>query len=65
MEALQRHFKGAACDCMDGVRFDWPGKWILVRASNTEPIVRAIAEAPTREEARRLCEEAAEIVSPR
>jgi phosphomannomutase len=59
MDTLQRHFRGAACDCMDGVRFDWPGKWLLVRASNTEPIVRAIAEAPTAEEARQLCVEAA------
>jgi phosphomannomutase len=65
MESLQRHFTGAACDCMDGVRFDWPGMWLLVRASNTEPIMRAIAEAQTTEEARRLCEEAAMSLSPR
>jgi phosphomannomutase len=59
LEQLKKHFDGATCDCMDGARFDWPGKWLLVRPSNTEPIVRAIAEAPTLEEARRLCEEAA------
>jgi phosphomannomutase len=61
-EALQRHFAGARCDCLDGVRFDWPGKWLLVRASNTEPIVRAIAEAETPEEAQRLCDEAAKVL---
>jgi phosphomannomutase len=63
MEALQRHFAGAVCDCLDGVRFDWPGKWLLVRASNTEPIVRAIAEAQTTDEARRLCDEAASVLA--
>ena len=63
MDSLQRHFTGAACDCLDGLRFDWPGKWLLVRASNTEPIVRAIAEAPTAEEARQLCDEAASVLS--
>jgi phosphomannomutase len=63
MDALQRHFAGATCDCLDGVRFDWPGKWLLVRASNTEPIVRAIAEAETTEEATRLCEEAASVLA--
>jgi phosphomannomutase len=63
MKSLQKHFTGAACDCMDGVRFDWPGKWLLVRASNTEPIVRAIAEAPTMEEAKRLCVEAAKMLA--
>ncbi len=61
-ESLKRHFKGAVCDCLDGVRFDWSGKWLLVRASNTEPIVRAISEAPSAEEARRLCEAAGTVL---
>ncbi len=63
MESLRRHFADAACDCLDGVRFDWPGKWLLVRASNTEPIVRAIAEAETADEARRLCQVAADVLN--
>ncbi|HEY1601808.1 MAG TPA: hypothetical protein VGG64_19560 [Pirellulales bacterium] len=45
------------------MRLDWPGKWLLVRASNTEPIVRAIAEAPTAAEAQKLCDEAASIMA--
>ena len=40
-------FADAAADRLDGLRLDWPGRWLLVRGSNTEPIVRAIAEAPT------------------
>jgi phosphomannomutase len=63
MNSLRRNFADAACDCLDGVRFDWPGKWLLVRASNTEPIVRAIAEAETAEEARRLCGQAAQLLT--
>jgi phosphomannomutase len=63
MKSLQRYFSGAACDCLDGVRFDWPGKWLLVRASNTEPFVRAIAEAETAEEAGRLCDQAAQLLA--
>jgi phosphomannomutase len=62
LDALSRHFADAACDRMDGLRLDWPGRWLLVRGSNTEPIVRAIAEAPTAEEARRLCDEAAAAI---
>ncbi|MFO0423044.1 MAG: phosphoglucosamine mutase, partial [Planctomycetia bacterium] len=31
-------------DRLDGLRLDWPGGWLLVRASNTEPIVRLVAE---------------------
>jgi phosphomannomutase len=34
----------------------------LVRGSNTEPIVRAIAEAPTAAEASSLCEAAAQAL---
>jgi phosphomannomutase len=47
---------------MDGLRLDWPGRWLLVRASNTEPIVRAIAEARTKTEAKRLCDDAAHVL---
>ena len=44
---------------MDGLRLDWPNKWILVRPSNTEPIVRAIAEAGSMADAQALCDVAA------
>ena len=46
---------------MDGLRLDWDDKWILVRPSNTEPIVRAIAEATSMADAQELCDAAAEI----
>ena len=58
LAAVGKHFSDATADRMDGLRLDWPGKWLLVRSSNTEPIVRAVAEAPTRAEAERLCNEA-------
>ncbi len=40
-------------DRQDGLRMDWPAerKWAHLRPSGTEPIVRIIAEAPTREDA--------------
>lgn len=63
LDALERHFSDARADRLDGLRLDWPGKWLLVRASNTEPVVRAVAEARTAAEARRLCDEAARIMA--
>jgi phosphomannomutase len=63
LAAVERRFADATVDRLDGVRLDWPGRWLLVRASNTEPIVRAIAEAPTTEEAQRLCREAVAAMS--
>jgi len=62
LDALARHFDDAKPDRLDGLRLDWPGRWLLVRPSNTEPIVRAIAEAETKAEAQRLCDEAARML---
>ncbi len=66
-DRLMRQFPDATPDRIDGLRLDWTrsdgsGRWLLVRASNTEPIVRIIAEAPTAEAARRLCDEAAAVI---
>lgn len=62
LAALEKHFREARADRLDGLRLDWPDKWLLVRASNTEPIVRAIAEARNLAEAQQLCDEAANVL---
>ncbi|MCL2640776.1 MAG: hypothetical protein FWD53_08030, partial [Phycisphaerales bacterium] len=36
---------GAKVNTEDGVKIDWPEGWVQVRASNTEPIARMVAEA--------------------
>jgi phosphomannomutase len=51
---LQTHFDDATPDPRDGLRLDWPDRWLHVRGSNTEPIVRVIAETPTEVGARLL-----------
>ena len=45
--ALRVAFPDAAADDRDGLRLAWPDRWVHVRPSGTEPIVRIIAEAPT------------------
>lgn len=45
---------GATVDRQDGLRLAWPDRWLHVRPSGTEPIVRVIAEAPTADAARAL-----------
>ncbi|HZZ71904.1 MAG TPA: phosphoglucosamine mutase [Pirellulales bacterium] len=62
LAALQRHFPEAQADALDGLRLDWPDRWLLVRASNTEPVVRAIAEAPTLAAAEALCQAAVRVL---
>ncbi len=53
--ALTRRWPEAKIDRLDGLRLDWPTRWLHVRPSNTEPIVRVIAEAPQASEANDLC----------
>lgn len=52
--ALQSAFPEAAADKQDGLRLAWPDRWVHVRPSGTEPIVRVIAEAPDEAGAREL-----------
>ncbi len=53
---------GASIDRSDGVRLTWPDKWLQVRPSNTEPIVRVIAEARDPRTAQELAERSLEVV---
>lgn len=59
---LEAKWPTAARDSLDGLRLDGPDWWLHVRASNTEPIVRVIAEAPTADAAKQLCDEAGRIL---
>ena len=54
---LQGAFKGQRVDSQDGVRIDWPDRWVHVRPSNTEPIIRLIAEAGSEDQANALIRE--------
>ena len=53
-ERLRRRFADAATDDRDGLRLSWADRWLHIRPSGTEPIVRLIAEAPTSAEAEAL-----------
>jgi phosphomannomutase len=55
--ALRRRFADAQVDTQDGLRLAWRDRWLHVRPSNTEPIIRLIAEAPSGAEAQGLVDE--------
>jgi len=59
---LKTHFSDAKPTEGDGLRLDWSDRWVQVRASNTEPIVRVIAEAPSAADATELAETAFQII---
>jgi phosphomannomutase len=48
VDALKKEFANEKIDIQDGIRIDWPDAWVHARPSNTEPIMRIIAEAPDR-----------------
>jgi len=56
-DGLRRRFPDAVVDTQDGLRLAWPDRWLHVRPSGTEPIIRLIAEAPSGADAERLIEE--------
>jgi phosphomannomutase len=59
---LQNRWPAATVNRIDGLRLDWPDRWIHVRPSNTEPVVRVIAEAPQAGDAENLCREVGELL---
>jgi phosphomannomutase len=64
-EAIKNAFPDAEADATDGWRFQWKDSWIHARPSGTEPVVRVIAEAPTKEQAQALCERARAVLRSR
>jgi len=47
---------------VDGVKIDFPDRWVHLRKSNTEPIIRVYSEAQTMEQADELAKRLMEVV---
>ena len=62
-QALRARFPDGKVDTTDGLRLAWADRWVHVRPSGTEPIVRFIAEAPTATEAEALVSVCRELFS--
>ena len=60
LEAVKDKFKDQDVNDIDGVKIDFPEKWVHLRKSNTEPIIRVYAEAQTLDAAEEV---AAEIMA--
>lgn len=61
--ALEARWPEAKANRLDGLRLDWPDRWLHVRPSNTEPIVRVIAEAPNVSDAGDLCKAVGKLLN--
>ena len=47
---------------LDGVRVNFDDAWVLMRASNTEPVVRLTVEATTEERAQELADKFVKVI---
>ncbi len=54
-EALCEKFGEPVFDRTEGLKLIWPDAWVHLRPSNTEPIIRIIAEAKSPEKAKEIC----------
>ena len=60
---LSEHLNAESISTEDGIRLDWADSWLLLRGSNTEPIVRLIAESPTEQQSRDLIDRAKVVIA--
>ena len=51
LKKVKEMYKNEQVNDIDGVKIDFPDKWVHLRKSNTEPIIRVYSEAATMEEA--------------
>lgn len=57
IRSLRKEYAELNPQTLDGIRIDWEDKWLLIRPSNTEPIIRIAAEAKTQADAEKLADE--------
>ncbi|MDR1938430.1 MAG: phosphoglucosamine mutase [Tannerellaceae bacterium] len=62
LEKVKEQFASCEITDIDGVKIDFPDKWVHLRKSNTEPIVRIYSEARTLREAEELGEEIKSLI---
>ena len=61
--AMKERYADEKITDMDGVKIDFQDSWVHLRKSNTEPIIRIYAEAPTMEAAERLGEKVKSVIA--
>ena len=62
LSTVAEQYKDQQVNTIDGVKIDFPDRWIHLRKSNTEPIIRIYAEAPNEEEANTLAQQIIQVI---
>ena len=61
-EAVKVKYAEFDVNDIDGIKIDFPDRWVQLRKSNTEPIVRIYAEAKTMDEAEKTADDIIEVI---
>lgn len=62
VEKVKDMYKDEEVNDIDGVKIDFPDKWVHLRKSNTEPIIRVYSEATTQAEAEEIGQKIMDVV---
>ena len=54
LESVKKKYASETITDIDGVKIDFPDRWVHLRKSNTEPIIRVYSEAHTMQEAEKI-----------
>lgn len=61
-QKVKELYKDEEINDIDGVKIDFPDKWVHLRKSNTEPIIRVYSEASTMEAADEIGQKIMDVV---
>jgi phosphomannomutase len=61
---LRHVYRGRTLDLTDGLKVSWPDRWLHVRPSHSDPLMRVTVEAPTRTDAETLLAQVTAHLSP-
>lgn len=62
LQKVKERFSGEQITDIDGVKIDFPDKWVHLRKSNTEPIIRIYSEAKSQEEAEEVGKQIIDVI---
>ncbi|WP_395783994.1 phosphoglucosamine mutase [Aquirufa sp.] len=62
LATVAEQFKEERVNTIDGVKIDFADRWVHLRKSNTEPIIRIYSEAPTESEANGLAQQIMQVI---
>jgi len=63
LATIAERYSNEEISVIDGVKITWSDRWVHLRKSNTEPIVRIYTEAPSVDEATQLGQKFMDIIA--